>query len=228
MQAIFNFARGKGYTDDDAILWALTGLGRQRKAVKHHDAVHYSEVGEVLEYVRNSESYESKRLALEFLILTAARTAEVRGALWAEVDFDKATWTIPADRMKNGREHLVPLSTAALDVLRRAHRESYLRWGIFPDNLVFPDRSGKEMISQDGLRQLLRRKFETTTHGFRTTFRVWAAEKTDFPAEVVEHALAHLEGSATVRAYLRTDYFAKRRELMQAWADFATGSRTAR
>ena len=223
MQAIFNFARGKVYTDDDAILLGLTGLGRQRKAVKHHNAVHYPEVGGVLEYLRNSESYESKRLALEFLILTAARTTEVRGARWAEVDFDKATWTIPADRMKNGREHLIPLSTAALDVLRRAREKSYLKGGAFPDDLVFPDRSGKEMISQDGLRQLLRRKVKATPHGFRTTFRVWAAEKTDFPAEVSERALAHLEGSETVRAYLRTTHFEKRSKLMQAWADFATG-----
>ena len=121
--------------------------------------------------------------------------------------------------MKSGREHRVPLSTAALDVLRRAKE---VRWGVFPDDSVFPDRSGKEMISQDGLRQLLRRKFKATTHGFRTSFRIWAAEETDFLPEIVEHALAHLEGSATVRAYLQTDYFAKRRELMQDWADFVT------
>ena len=171
-----------------------------------------------MKYVRSSESYESKRLALEFLILTAARTSEVRGARWAEVDFDEATWTIPADRMKSGREHRVPLSTAALDVLTRARRE---RWG-FPNDLVFPDRSGREMISQDGLRQLLRRKFEATSHGFRSSFRDWAAEKTDFPSDIAEHVLAHLEGSATIRAYRRTDYFDKRRELMQAWTDFVT------
>ena len=222
MQAVFNFAIGKGYTDKDATLWALTGLGRQHKVVQHHASVHYTKVREVLEYVRSSESYESKRLALEFLILTAARTTEVRGARWAEVDFDEATWTIPASRMKNGREHLVPLSTAALGVLRRAQRELYLRVG-FPNDLVFPDLSGKNMISQDGLRQLLRRRFETTTHGFRTTFRVWAAEKADFPGEVAEYALAHQEGSETVRAYLQTDYREERKKLMQQWADFVTG-----
>ena len=176
----------------------------------------------MLEYVQSSESYQSKRLALEFLILTAARTSEVRGARWTEVDFRKATWAIPANRMKNGREHRVPLSTEALGVLGRAHRESYERRGASPNDLVFPDLSGKKMISQDGLRQLLRRKFDTTTHGFRTTFRVWAAEKTDFAAEIVEHALAHLEGSVTNRAYLRTDYFDRRRELMQTWANFVT------
>ena len=178
--------------------------------------------GHVLEYVRNSESYESKQLALEFLILTAARTTEVRGARWAEIDFGEAKWTIPAERMKNRHVHRVPLSATALDLLRRAHRESYERWGASPNDLAFPDRSGKKMISQDCLRQFLRRKFDTTTHGFRATFRVWAAEKTDFAAEIVAHALAHLKGSATIRAYLRTDYFDRRRELMQAWADFAT------
>ena len=223
MQAIFNFARSKGYTDVHGIDWALDGLGPQRKVVEHHAAVHYSDIGQVLEYVRSAESYESKRMALEFLILTAARTIEVRGARWAEIDFDKTTWTIPADRMKNGREHSVPLSTTALALLRRAREESYLGWRFFPDGLVFPDRSGREMISQDGLRQLLRRRFRATTHGFRSTFRDWAAEKTEFPAEIAEHALAHLEGSATIRAYRRTNYIDKRRELMQMWADFVTG-----
>ncbi len=120
--------------------------------------------------------------------------------------------------MKNEREHRVPLSTAALDVLRRAQRERK-----YFNDLVFPDRSGREMISQDGIRQLLRRKYKATSHGFRSSFRDWAAEKTDFPSEIIEHALAHQEGSATIRAYRRTDYFEKRRELMQAWADFATG-----
>jgi integrase len=218
IQAVFNFAFSKGYTAHDPTPRASTGLGNRRQIVQHHPAVPFSKVGEVLKYVRSSESYESKRLALEFLILTAARTSEVRGAGWAEVDFDEATWTIPADRMKSGREHRVPLSTTALDVLRRTRRE---RRG-FPNDLVFPDRSGREMISQDGLRQLLRRKFEATSHGFRSSFRDWAAEKTDFPSDIVEHALAHLEGSATIRAYRRTDYFDKRRGLMQAWADFVT------
>ena len=218
IQAVFKFAFSKGYTAHDPTLRASTGLGNRRQVVQHHTAVPFSKVGEVLKYVRNSESYESKRLALEFLILTAARTSEVRGARWPEVDFDEATWTIPADRMKGGREHRVPLSTAALHVLRRARREW---WGL-PNDLVFPDRSGREMISQDGLRQLLRRKFEATSHGFRSSFRDWAAEKTDFPSDIVEHALAHLEGSATIRAYRRTDYFDKRRELMQAWTDFVT------
>ena len=177
-----------------------------------------------MEYVRSCESYESKRLALEFLILTAARTSEVRDARWTEIDCDGATWTVPANRMKNGREHRVPLSTAALDVLRRAQ----MGWPYFLDvtDLVFPDRSGREMISQDGLRQLIRRKYKETSHGFRSSFRDWAAEKTDFPAEIVEHALAHLEGSATIRAYRRTTHFAKRRQLMQAWADFVTGGKT--
>ena len=232
IQAVFKFAFSKGYTAHDPTPRASTGLGRQRQVVQHHTAVPFSQVGEVLEDVRSSESYESKRLALEFLVLTAARTSEVRGARWAEVDFDRATWTIPADRMKNEREHRVPLSTAALDVLRRAQRERP-----YFNDLVFPDRSGREMISQDGIRQLLRRKYKATSHGFRSSFRdstagrqllarAWAAgaaEKTDFPSEIIEHALAHQEGSATIRAYRRTDYFEKRRELMQAWADFVTG-----
>ena len=221
ISSVFKFAIGKEYAVHDPTPLASSPLGRRRQAVQHHSAIAFSKMGEVLNFVRNTESYESKRLALEFLILTAARTSEVRGVRWAEVDLKEATWTIPADRMKNEREHRVPLSRAALDVLTRA-QGLRLRRGIFPDDLVFPDPSGRAMISQDGLRQLLRRKFDATSHGFRSSFRDWATEKTHFRSEIVEHALAHLEGSATVRAYRRTDYFEQRRELMEAWGDFVT------
>ena len=122
IRAVFEFAVGKSYTARNPTSRALTGLGSQRRVVQHHPAVPFSKVGEVLEYVRNSGSYESKRLAFEFLVLAAARTSEVRGARWDEIDLDEATWTIPARRMKNDREHRVPLSTAALGVLRRARR----------------------------------------------------------------------------------------------------------
>ena len=109
IQAVFKFAFSKGYTAHDDTSRASTGLGNRRQVVQHHTAVPFSRVGEVLMYVRNSSSYESKRLALEFLILTAARTSEVRGARWAEVDFNEATWTISADRMKSGREPPCPV-----------------------------------------------------------------------------------------------------------------------
>ena len=128
---------------------------------------------------------------------------------------DAATWTIPADRMKGRREgehgHSVPLSPAAMNALKEAKTRGYSLMG-----LVFPDRSGEKEISEDGLRQLLCNRFPGTVHGFRSTFRDWAAE-------IAEHALAHTVGDATKQAYLRTDFFNKRRELMDDWAAFVMG-----
>ena len=136
---------------------------------------------------------------------------------WQEVDLESRTWTIPAERMKGGREHRVPLSWPAMSVLMSAG--GYPATAV-PDALVFKSESG-DMLSQDGLRVLLRRKYpEATPHGFRSSFRDWAADETDYPAEVAEHALAHLEGSATVRSYLKTDMFEKRRGLMVDWVDY--------
>ena len=217
-KSIFPVAIAKGYCDLDPTDRAFLGLGRQRNVTQHSAAIPYEQVGEVIKYVRESQSYESKRLALEFLILTAARTTEVRGIRWHEFNVFTYTWTIPADRMKGGREHRVPLSSSAVSVLYAAGGPSEE-----PNSLVFTDPNGG-MLSQDGLRQLLKRRYpKATTHGFRSSFRDWAADKTDYLAEVAEHALAHLEGSRTIRSYLKTDMFEKRRGLMAAWAEYVTG-----
>ena len=220
LNGLLDFAVGHGHIEANPMQYAVLALGRQKNGKKHHGAIRWQDAPAALAYVRASRTYPAKRLALELLMLTAVRSGEVRGARWQEFSPPTMTWTIPADRMKGGREHRIPLSPAAFDVLRQAYEISD---GI-PDSLVFPTNKGGA-ISDDGLRQLLVRRFPgTTAHGLRSTFRDWAAEQTDSPAEIAEHALAHLEGSATVRAYLRTDYFEKRRELMNDWADFLNGA----
>ncbi|OJY67142.1 MAG: hypothetical protein BGP16_18295 [Sphingobium sp. 66-54] len=157
-------------------------------------------------------------LALRAAILTAARSGEVRGATWGELDLDAAVWTIPAERMKARRPHRVPLSPAALDLFR--HALSIKRTGT---DLIFPAASGK-VLSDMTLTKVLRdMEAPCTVHGFRSTFRDWAAEQTNHPGEVAEAALAHTVPKAVEAAYRRTDFFDKRRDLMAAWATFATG-----
>ena len=152
--------------------------------------------------------------ALEFAILTATRTGEVLGAQWSEIDFGTKVWTVPAGRMKGGREHRIPLSGVAVAVLKRM---ANFREG----DHVFPgDR--RAMLSNMALLMLLRRMGhgDLTAHGFRSTFRDWAAERTNFPNEVVEMALAHAISDRTEAAYRRGDLFEKRRKLMDAWAAY--------
>lgn len=152
--------------------------------------------------------------ALEFLILTVGRTAEVIGARWPEIDLANRVWIVPAIRMKNSREHRVPLSSAAIALLKRIQGTS--------DDYVFPGRSANTALSNMVLLMMLGRmgRSDVTAHGFRSTFRDWAAECTNFPNEVVEMALAHALGSKTEAAYRRGDLFEKRRRLMGAWAEF--------
>ena len=167
---------------------------------------------DALDSVRQSEAYEVTKLAIEFLTLTACRSGEVRGARWDEIGRDAAAWTVPATRMKNGREHRVPLSAAALAVLDRAREYAD------PSGLVFPSVTGKT-LSDSTLSKLFRYLgIGGTPHGMRSIFRTWAAECSDAPREICELALAHVEGSAAELAYRRTDYFEKRHALMAAWA----------
>jgi integrase len=153
------------------------------------------------------------QLALRFLILTAARTGEVIGARWDEIDAAARTWTVPAERMKGHREHRVPLSGAALEVLRQLEE---VRAGVF----VFPGGKAGRPLSNMAMLTLLRRmdRADLTAHGFRSTFRDWAAERTDVAREVAEAALAHTVADKVEAAYRRGDLFAKRRELMDGWA----------
>jgi integrase len=152
--------------------------------------------------------------ALEFLVFTAARSGEVISAVWDEIDLDDAAWTIPARRMKAGREHRVPLSLAAIDLLHRLPRRA-------GNSLVFVGPAASGGLSKMSMTYVMERLGQTVTiHGFRSSFRDWAGETTAFAHDICEAALAHARGDKSVQAYARGDLFAKRRKLMEAWADF--------
>jgi integrase len=160
-------------------------------------------------------------LALRFAILTGARSGEVRGATWDEIDLEEKDWTVPAKRMKAGRAHRVPLSDAALTVLANAKALATRS-----EVLVFPSAKAGRPLSDMTLAAVLKRlKVPATVHGFRSTFRDWAEEATGFPHEVKEAALAHTLRDKVEAAYRRTDLFEKRRDMMDAWASFALGAK---
>jgi integrase len=197
------------------------GLPRQSRKTEHFASVPYVEVPELLRRSRVSSGSGLVRLAFEFLVLTAARTGEVIGARWVEIDFREATWTIPASRMKARREHRVPLNPRCIEILRLAHE-------LQPKSeLIFPGRRGKP-LSNMALAMFLRRLGrDETVHGFRSSFRDWAAES-GFSHEVCEAALAHVVENKVERAYRRTDLFERRRQVMMAWSSFLTMDRIAR
>ena len=171
-----------------------------------------------------SRSSDSVKWAFEFIVLTAARSGEVRGAVWEEIDAKTKTWTIPKERMKAGREHSVPLSQAAWDVLQQARG----LWtdGTEPAGLIFPGTKNKP-ISDMTLTQLLRRMQQPyTVHGFRASFRTWGADIAHYEHDMLEIALSHIVGDATVRAYHRSDMVEKRRKLMGEWATYLQGKKT--
>ena len=220
MSAVLQYAVSKELRKDDPTSIAMVGLPKHRQAVKHHSAAPWAEVPGIFAYINSARSDPAKRLCLQMLILTGVRTSEALAAMWSEIDLEGLVWTIPAERMKTGKAHRVPLSRQAVDVLKQAAK---LRRGKSGSALVFEDKRGGK-IQRDGMRSLLRRHADATTHGLRSSFRDWAAEETDFPREIIEFALAHVEGSASELAYRRTDYFCKRGELMQQWGDFVSPS----
>lgn len=158
-------------------------------------------------------------LALQAVILTAARSGEIRGATWDEVDLDAAMWIIPADRMKAKRAHRVPLSAAGVAVFRKAERIRQKN-----SDVVFPSIKGGNLSDMTLTKAMRDLKVDCTVHGFRSTFRDWAAEQTDFPGEVAEAALAHAVPNAVEAAYRRTDFLDKRRQLMDLWGRFIAGN----
>ena len=181
---------------------------------RHFKALPHGEVAEALARVRASDSPDAARLALEFLVLTASRPGECREAEWAEIDLETATWTIPAERMKANREHRVPLSGRALEVLDQARELSD------GSGLVFPSKRTGRPVSDWAFAALRRRAdIDATLHGFRSSFRDWTAEN-GMDHAVAEAALAHVVSNATEAAYRRTDLFERRRELMEDWADY--------
>ncbi len=179
----------------------------------HHSAMPYEEVAAFVGKLRDRDAIAV--LALEFCILTAARSGEVLGARWSEIDLDKKIWTVPAKRMKAGREHRVPLSARALSILKKLEK---VKTGDF----VFPGHARNKPLSNMAMEMVLRRmKVENATvHGFRSSFRDWAGNVTTFPREVTETALAHVIGDKAEQAYRRSDALEKRRKLMEAWASY--------
>ncbi len=213
--AVMKWAIAQGHRPDNPAGEALAAaLPRVEAARTHFRALPHAEIGAALARVRASDKL-SVRLALEFLVLCAVRSGEARGARWDEMDRNAATWTIPARRMKAGREHRVPLSDRALAVLDEA---AAIRAGalVFPS----PPRSDRQ-LAPDTLGRLLKDlDIDAVPHGFRSSFRDWAAETTDAPHAVMEAALAHAVRNPVEAAYARSDLFERRRELMQRWADY--------
>jgi integrase len=218
IEAVLDWAAARDFRDaDNPARWKgrldkLLPRPSKVRAVQHHAALPYPEIGVFIEALRERPATAAR--ALEFAILTAARTGEVLGARWIEIDLKAKIWTIPASRMKSGREHRVPLSKAALAVLQEME-------SLRQNDRVFPgDR--QDRLSDMALLMLLRRmnRSDLTAHGFRSTFRDWAAERTNFPSEVVEMALAHAVSDKVEAAYRRGDLFEKRRKLMDAWASY--------
>lgn len=200
-----NPARWRGNLD--AVLPKPTKL----KKVKHHAALSWREINGFMSDLRDREGTAAR--ALEFLILTAARSGEVRGATWDEINFIAGTWTVPAERMKAGRDHIVPLTCDSLELLKTLPKQE-------GTDLLFPAPRGG-MLSDMALSAVMKRmKVDATPHGFRSTFRDWASETTSYPHDVCEMALAHTINSAVERAYRRGDLLEKRKRLMADWDAF--------
>ena len=217
--AVLDWAFSKGYRDSEAPMRSITkGLPRQPRNNGHHAAMPYSDVPAFVSRLREKETWG--RLALEAAILTAARSGEIRGATWAEIDLEAALWTIPASRMKAGREHVVPLSQAAKRAFERAAelRTEGARH-------VFQGARGDKPMSDMTLLKVLRDMKEPfTAHGFRSSFRDWVSETTSFTGDLAEAALAHAIPNKVEAAYRRGNLLEKRSKLMDAWGAYCGGS----
>ena len=190
-------------------------LGPQKAAVEHMQALPHREVAAAVAAVRRSGGADVVKLAFELLVLTAARWGEVRGARWEEMDTEAHVWTVPARRMKANRAHRIPLCWRAMEILDAARS-----LGDGGEPLVFPGRRGAP-LAEKGIRRLLQRqRIAAVPHGFRSTFRDWAAEETNHRHEVIEAALAHVVTNKVEAAYARSDLFERRRKLMDEWAAY--------
>jgi integrase len=204
VEKILDYAATKGFrSGDNPAAHVVEALPKNGGNKEHHEAMPYAEVPAFMENLRKRDTVSA--LALEFVVLTATRTGEVLGATWDEIDLVAKIWTIPAERMKANKAHRVPLSDRALEILQ----------GLRHHERPFP-------LSHDTMRDLLLRQMHisATVHGFRSSFRDWAAERTNFPPDVCEMALAHAIKSKVEAAYRRSDLFEKRRKLMDAWASY--------
>lgn len=217
---VLDWAKAAGFRSGSNPVEEISkALPRQSERKGHHAAMPYAEVPAFIQGFRRDDAATIPDLAFEFLILTAARTGEVLEARWEEIDLEQAAWTIPAGRMKAGREHRIPLAPRGIELLKQA---KLLAAG---SAFVFPGRSGKKPMSNMVLLMTMRRlKSDYTVHGFRSAFRDWASERTNFAREICEAALAHIVKDKTEAAYRRGDLFEKRRGLMETWAAFVAAA----
>lgn len=219
-----NPARWKGHLEN------LLAKINKAQRVKNHSSLPWEQMGDFMTEIRQREGVAAR--AVEFTVLTASRSGEVRGARWSEIDLAKKVWTIPAERMKAKQEHEVPLSKAAIALLKKMPR-------LEGTDVIFPGTKGQP-LSDMSLTAVIRRMNAATPiwvdkegktitiHGFRSAFRMWAAEATNYPREVAEHALAHRLPDAVERAYQRGTQFTKRAKMMQEWADYLDGLKNAK
>jgi integrase len=222
IEAILDWARVRGYRDgENPARWRghLENLLPKKSKVRrvaHHIALPYAEIGEFMSELRQQQGTAAR--ALEFTVLSAARSGEVIGSRWSEFDLEARLWVISGERMKAGKEHRVPLSDAAVAILRQM---AAVRQGEF----VFSGLRAGKPIGHSGMIKTLRRmgRDSLTAHGFRSSFRTWAAEQTRYPREVIELSLAHAIGSAVEAAYHRSDLIDMRRQLADAWARYCEG-----
>ena len=222
ISTVMEYVVAMDYRDDNPCSRIGPVLGPQQDLVQHMRALPHRDVAATVGAVRSSGAAPAVKLAFEFLVLTAARSGEVRGARWAEIDTADHVWTVPATRTKAKREHRVPLCRRAEQVLDAARAISN------GNALVFPSGRGKRLndMALSGLLKTL--EVPAVPHGFRSTFRDWAAEETNHPREVVEAALAHVVQNKVEAAYARSDLFERRRRLMDDWAAYLSGTHGAR
>ena len=223
---VMKWAVAQGWRQDNPAESIAQALPKRDQSLREHrKALTYAEVADCINAVQASGAGLSTKLAFEFLVLTATRSGEARGALWSEIDLGNpaipaisATWTIPASRMKAKREHRIPLTARAVEILQAAKA---LGDGT---GLVFPGTKAGKPLSDMTLSKLVKElDFAADIHGFRTSFRTWAQERTNFPREVAEAALAHSIKDKAEAAYARSDVFEKRRKMMDAWAGYLAG-----
>ena len=220
--AVMDTAIVQEYREDNPVNVKLRRTLQQKRKVEpvHLKALPHAEVATAIAKIHAGEHLPTTKLAFEFLILTAARSAEVREATWSEIDLVYAIWTVPKNRMKNGREHNVPLARRSVEILEEASQYRD-RWGF-----LFPGLIAGRPLSENTFSDLCKDKgIDGTAHGMRSSFRSWSAECTDYPSELAEYALSHVNANQVERAYQRSDLFEKRRELMESWADYLISSR---
>jgi integrase len=224
LKVVFDWAKAKGFREGgNPVDGVKFGLNKQPRIRQHYKALPYNEIGKFWNRLESKNSNKTANLAFKFLILTASRLSEVLNAEWSEIDFQTSIWTKPAERMKNAREHRVPLGVHQLAILNKLNKTQAQSKFIFYDDLK------RDVLPKAIFFRILRSlNFDITTHGFRSTFRDWAAESSlNFSNEACEIALAHSIKDTTESAYRRGDLLEKRRLLMNAWADFVIASSTS-